>query len=121
MTQRGARGWIHARHAALRRGGAMDRPAECVRRDAAVLHQSGADLAARDNDGDTPLHEAAMFNDDPTVLETLLAAGADPTARNAAGETPWDLAQANEALQGTDGYWRLNDARFDAPRPDSRP
>ena len=29
------------------------------------------------------------------------------TARNAAGETPWDLAQANEALQCTDGYWRL--------------
>ena len=47
--------------------------------------------------------------------QALLDAGANAMARNAAGETPWDLAQANEALQGTDGYWRLNDARFGAP------
>ena len=49
------------------------------------------------------------------AIEALLDAGANAMARNAAGETPWDLAQANEALQGADGYWRLNDARFDAP------
>ena len=41
-------------------------------------------------------------------------------ARNAAGNTPWDLAEANEPLQGTDGYWRLNDARFEPPGPDAR-
>ena len=42
-------------------------------------------------------------------------AGADPMTRNAAGETPWDLAQANKALKGSDAYWRLNEARFEAP------
>ena len=41
-------------------------------------------------------------------------------ARNAAGQTPWDLAQHNNALKDSDGYWRLNDARFDAPEPDAR-
>ena len=41
-------------------------------------------------------------------------------ARNANGETPWDLAQENEALRESDAYWRLNDARFNAPRQDSR-
>ena len=33
-------------------------------------------------------------------------------ARNAVGKTPWDSAQENEALKGTDAYWRLNEARF---------
>ena len=36
-------------------------------------------------------------------------------ARNAAGETPWDLAKGNKALKGSDAYWRLNEARFEAP------
>ena len=36
-----------------------------------------------------------------------------------AGETPWDRARANDALQQSDGYWRLNDARFEEPREES--
>ena len=40
--------------------------------------------------------------------------------RNAAGETPWDLARDNEALKGSDSYWRLNNARFDQPVQESR-
>ena len=31
------------------------------------------------------------------------------------GETPWDRAKGNKALKGSDAYWRLNDARFEAP------
>ena len=92
----------------------------------AALLAAGADLEARDEDGNTPLHRAAaygvVYGDDPDArfhagraIEALLDAGANAMARNAAGETAWDLAQANEALQGADGYWRLNNARFGAP------
>ena len=95
------------------------------------LLAAGANLKARAEDGNMPLHTAAKYvhwafpdnlesigDDDPhagDAIEALLAAGADPTARNAAGQTPWDLAEANEALKGSDTYWRLNDARFETP------
>lgn len=86
---------------------------------------------ARNEDGNTPLHTAAGWSSLIEELErhqrhagaavvALLEAGADPLARNEAGETPWDLAQANELLRGSDAYWRLNDARFDAPARDVR-
>ena len=61
---------------------------------------------------DTPLHLAAQFNKDPAIITALLDAGADPKARNANAMTPWDHAKDNEALKGSDAYWRLNDARF---------
>ena len=53
------------------------------------------------------------------AIDALLGAGANPTVRNAAGETPWDRARDNEALQQSDAYWRLNDARFEEPREES--
>ena len=82
----------------------------------------GADLEARDEDGNTTLHLAATYGyvlgDDQyhagPAIEALLDAGANAMVWNAAGETTWDLVQGNEALQGADGYWRLNDARFGA-------
>ena len=60
----------------------------------------------------TPLHRAADSNKNPAVITALLNAGADPKARTADGMTPWDCAKDNEALKGSDAYWRLNDARF---------
>ena len=53
---------------------------ECVRR----LAQAGANLNARDNNGDTPLHGTFLTD----VEEELLKLGADVNARNKDGETP---------------------------------
>ena len=98
-----------------------------------ALVAAGANVEARDEDGNTSLHVAASYVGERVTdgehesrrhageaTEALLDTGANPTAPNAAGETPWDLARDNEALRGSDGYWRLNDARFDDPVQESR-
>jgi hypothetical protein len=49
---------------------------------------------------------------EPSVIQTLLAAGGDAKAKNDDGKTPWDLAQENDDLEGTKGYWALSDAQY---------
>ena len=63
--------------------------------------------------GMTPLHLAVMYNSAPSVITALIEGGADPGARDEWGKTPFDYAEDNEALRGTDAYWRLNDGRFE--------
>jgi ankyrin repeat protein len=53
---------------------------ECVR----LLAKAGANVNARDNGGNTPLHETFLTD----VEEELLKLGADVNARNKDGETP---------------------------------
>ena len=60
-----------------------------------------------------PIHMAAMSNSAPSVITALIEGGADPGARDEWGKTPFDYAEDNEALRGTDAYWRLNDGRFE--------
>ena len=69
--------------------------------------------AARGEDGMTPLHWAAAENSNPSVIKALIEGGADPSARDDAGFTPFDYAKDNDALKGTDAYWLLNEARFE--------
>ena len=73
--------------------------------------QAGADLNARNEDGETPLHVATAANQKPAAITMLLDAGADPNARDKYGKTPGDLAKGNEALKGSDVYRRLNDGQ----------
>ena len=42
--------------------------------------EAGSNPMARDGDGDTPLHWAAWYTEDPAVIEALLKAGAAPNA-----------------------------------------
>ena len=91
-----------------------------------ALLAAGADLEARDDEGDTPLHRVAAYThsyDHRNVVATviaLLATGANPLARNGVGKTPWDLAQANEKLKGSDAYWRLKKVLLEAPGEGAR-
>ncbi|MDG2404548.1 MAG: ankyrin repeat domain-containing protein, partial [Paracoccaceae bacterium] len=77
-----------------------------------ALLDAGASVRALDEDGDTPLHNAALcISCKPCKIQALLTAGADGKAKNKEGKTPWDFAQDNEDLKGTKGYWALNDAQ----------
>jgi ankyrin repeat protein len=68
---------------------------DCARR----LVEAGADIHWRSKDGMTPLMVAAAFRNLP-VLELLLEAGADPSARNAAGQNALELFENLNSLTG---------------------
>ncbi len=58
-------------------------------RDVSRCIDGGADLGARERQsGDTPLHMAAIGSRNPSVIEALLAAGAEINARSDDGSTP---------------------------------
>ena len=76
-----------------------------------ALLKAGADVMARNEDGLTPLHDAAEWGTLNESIFVLLKAGADAKAKSQHGITPWDLVQDNDALKGTKGYWALKDAQ----------
>jgi hypothetical protein len=60
-----------------------------------LLLNAGAKIDAVDEDGDTPLHEAARLTS-VRGAEALLARGAKVDVKNKAGETPLSIAQASD-------------------------
>ncbi|MCK0160959.1 ankyrin repeat domain-containing protein [Allomuricauda sp. F6463D] len=58
----------------------------------------GADINAKDKQGNTVLHYAAMKSNNTDILKFLVANGANPASTTEFGETAHDLAQENELL-----------------------
>ncbi len=73
--------------------------------------RSTPDVNARDKNGMTPLHFAAMSGT-PAFIAALLEAGASGSAKTEKGETPFDLAESNDKVKGTAAYRALNAAQY---------
>ncbi len=84
---------------------------EAVAADVDRCLSAGADITARGNFGETPLHQAAEHGTAETV-NALLDLGADIAARDAIDRIPFDFIEDDSALKGTDAYWRLHEGRF---------
>jgi ankyrin repeat protein len=57
------------------------------------LVSQGAEVNAKNNDnGSTPLHEAAFHNANVEILKYLVSQGADVNAKDNNGKTPLDFA-----------------------------
>ena len=69
------------------------------------LKSQGADINARDNDGETPMHSAAKrrFNA-VDAIEWLEAQGADINARDNEGKTPRHHAEAENAEDANEWF-----------------
>ena len=56
------------------------------------------DVNAKNKDGLTALHKAAMISKNDTILKYLLSIGAKKEITTDFNETPFDLANENESL-----------------------
>jgi ankyrin repeat protein len=70
-------------------------PAKAIK----LLLDAGAKIDAVDDEGDTPLHEAARIGS-VRGAEILVARGAKVNAKNKAGETPLSIAKQSEHRRG---------------------
>ena len=55
---------------------------------ATLADVQGINVRAKNQDGRTPLHQAAAYNENPDIIAALIQAGADILAKNKDGETP---------------------------------
>ena len=84
-----------------------------------MLLEAGADIHAREGDGDTPLLSAADYGGfrNPEVLEALVEAGADVNDRNEHGETVLGRALGSPANRVTEVVRSLLDLGADPNAP----
>ena len=84
-----------------------------------MLLEAGADIHARDGNGDTPLLRAADYGGfrNPETLEAMVEAGADVNDRNERGETVLERTLRYPSDQLTDVVRRLLDFGADANAP----
>ena len=82
-----------------------------------ALAAAGAEVDARDNSGNTPLHWAAYGSENPAIITALLDAGADVNVRAGNGLTPLHLAAASNPNPANIGI--LLDAGADATARDN--
>ena len=68
---------------------------------------AGEDPNEPDPQGLTALHRAARDTSDPAVIGVLLDAGTNPRVYSIAGRLPWDFAQKNKQIKGSDAHRRL--------------
>lgn len=68
---------------------------------------------AGDEDGDTPLHNAARGNH-ADVVTLLLSHGADPTLRNRSGNTPAQEAEEEEVIKALEAAPAVRDTEVPA-------
>ena len=61
----------------------------------AALLNAGANIHEKDKDGKTPLHFAAVLNDNPEIIAALMNAGANIHEKDKDGKTPLHFAAAN--------------------------
>ena len=71
---------------------------------------AGADVHARDSDGDTPLHHC----DSPEAAEFLLSLGASPTLANNEGKTP-PMVHLQDGEEEMVSFWRKRGELSEAP------
>ncbi|QXP69608.1 ankyrin repeat domain-containing protein [Polaribacter sp. R2A056_3_33] len=66
------------------------------------VNSYGIDVNAKNNEGYTALHLAAMKSKDTKIINYLLSIGADKNIKNEFEESTYDLALENELLKNTD-------------------